>query len=389
MRKEIFVILKILPAHPVFLLFYVFTLSFNTFCVSTGSANQDQIEIIESNLSRERQKYEKYDSREKDLLCQVSELEEAVAEKRAEIAASGKKIRQDKSEIKKLEKKQTRLKKSLYDTEIEAGKRLVALYMYAQKAYLNTLTDVLELDQLWQRVKYLRAVSEQDLNEVTKMAEECLKYKQLISRVTEKIAEKEKAKKKEDVQLVALREDLEENVIRLMRIHKEKEFYETAVNELQLAALDLKQTFSKIEKKGQYQTIWFSHFADAKHKLPFPLIGTVIRADKLIGSENLNFSSGIFIEGSDSEVKAVFAGRVDFSGHLKGYGKMVIINHGSRYFTISAQLSQRMKEEGEQVESGEVIGLVGRNGSSKKARVYFEIRKAGKSLDPLVWLKKG
>ena len=67
---------------------------------------------------------------------------------------------------------------------------------------------------------------------------------------------------------------------------------------------------------------------------------------------------------------------------------MVIINHGSRYFTISAQLSERMKEEGEQVKSGEVIGLVGRNGSSRNARVYFEIRKAGKSLDPLVWLKK-
>jgi len=389
MRKAIFVILKIFPAHPVFLLLYVFMLSFNTFCVSTGSAKQDQIEIIESNLSRERQKYEKYDSREKDLLCQVSELEDAVSGKRAEIAALGKKIRQDKSEIKKLEKKQTSLEKSLHDTEIEAGKRLVALYMYAQKAYLNTLTDVLELDQLWQRVKYLRAVSEQDLNELTKMAEECLKYKYSISQVTGKITDKEKAKKKENAQLVALREDLEEKVIRLMRIHKEKEFYETAVNELQLAALDLKQTFSKIQKKGQYQTTWFSHFADAMHKLPFPLIGTVIRADKLLGSEKLNFSNGIFIEGSDSEVKAVFAGRVDFSGHLKGYGKMVIINHGSRYFTISAQLSKRMKEEGDQVESGEVIGLVVRNGSSKKARVYFEIRKAGKSLDPLVWLKKG
>jgi len=203
------------------------------------------------------------------------------------------------------------------------------------------------------------------------------------------IPKKERTKKKEDAQLGALREDLEENVIRLMRIHKEKEFYETAVNELQLAALDLKKTFSKIEKKEQYQATWFSHFADAKHKLPFPLKGKVIRGDKLLGSKNLNFSNGIFIEGSDPEVRAVFAGRVDFSGQLKGYGEMVIINHGSRYFTISAQLSERMKEEGEQVKSGEVIGLVGRNGSSRNARVYFEIRKAGKSLDPLVWLKKG
>ena len=389
MKKETLAILNKFQTCSAILLSCLFVLSFITVYVSTGRANQDQIDIIESNLSRERQKYEKFDLREKDLLQLVSELEQEVARKRSDIAALEKKIRQDKREIKKLEKKQTSLEKALRDTEIKAGKRLVALYKYAKNGYLNTLTDVLELDQLWQRVKYLRAVSEQDLNELTIMSEQCLIYKRSISQITEKITKKERIKKKEDAQLGALREDLEENVIRLMRIHKEKEFYETAVNELQLAALDLKKTFSKIEKKEQYQTTWFSKFADAKHKLPFPLKGKVVRGDKLLGSKNQNFSNGIFIEGSDHEVRAVFAGRVDFSGQLKGYGEMVIINHGSRYFTISAQLSERMKEEGEQVKSGEVIGLVGRNGSSRNARVYFEIRKAGKSLDPLVWLKKG
>jgi len=96
----------------------------------------------------------------------------------------------------------------------------------------------------------------------------------------------------------------------------------------------------------------------------------------------------VFIESSDTDVKAVFPGRVDFSGQLKGYGEIIIINHGSRYFTISAQLYQRTKEEGDEVDSGEVIGFVSQSGSSKKTRVYFEIRKAGKSLNPLSWLKK-
>ena len=198
MRKETLAILDKFRACSVFLLFYLFVLSFITICVSTGSANQDQIDIIESNLSRERQKYEKFDLREKDLLHQVAELEQEVARKRSDIAALEKKIRQDKREIKKLEKKQTSLEKALHDTEIKAGKRLVALYKYAKSGYLNTLTEVLDLDQLWQRVKYLRAVSEQDLNELTIMAEECLKYKHSISQVTEKIVKKEKTKKKRE-----------------------------------------------------------------------------------------------------------------------------------------------------------------------------------------------
>ena len=97
-------------------------------------------------------------------------------------------------------------------------------------------------------------------------------------------------------------------------------------------------------------------------------------------------NKGIFIEGTDSEVKAVFPGRIDFSGSLKGYGEVIIISHGSRYYTISAQLSHRLKEEGEVVTSGEVVGLAAQRGKDNKARLYFEIRKAGESLDPLKWL---
>jgi len=280
------------------------------------------------------------------------------------------------------------LKASLLDTEIKAAKRLVALYKYARKGYVKTLADVMDMEQLWQRVIYLRAISEEDRKALTKLAEEVLDYKTEISQIKEKIARKEAVEEQENERLAAMRGDLEEKVIRLMRIHKEKEFYETAVKELQLAAMDLKKTFSHIEKKKQYKTTWSSGFADAKRKLPFPLEGKIIRGDKFLGSKNQNFNKGVFIEGSDTEVKAVFPGRVDFSGQLKGYGEIVIINHGSRYFTISAQLYQRTKEEGDEVGSGEVIGFVGQSGSSKKARLYFEIREAGKSLDPLSWLKK-
>jgi septal ring factor EnvC (AmiA/AmiB activator) len=86
-------------------------------------------------------------------------------------------------------------------------------------------------------------------------------------------------------------------------------------------------------------------------------------------------------------VKAVYAGRVDFSGSLKGYGEVVVINHGARYFTVSAQLAQRKKGEGEMVTAGEVIGALGKGTSAKDSRLYFEIRKGGGNLDPLRWLK--
>jgi len=88
-----------------------------------------------------------------------------------------------------------------------------------------------------------------------------------------------------------------------------------------------------------------------------------------------------------AEVKAVFSGRVDFSGQLKGYGEVIVINHGSRFFTISAYLLQRDKEEGEKVSEGEVIGQMGRTGLLTGPGLYFEIREKGIPLEPLDWLE--
>lgn len=388
MRNETIVNLLKGSSFPVFFSLFISLFFYLGFHASPVMASKEQIKIIESNLSREKQKYKKFDSREKDLLSRISELEMDVAEKREAIEGLRKQIGREKNEIKKLGKEQARLEGSLLDTEIKAAERLVALYKYARKGYVKTLADVMDMEQLWQRVVYLRAISETDRRDLTALSKEVLVYKKKIAHIKERIIEKEASEKQVSEKQAVLREELEKKVIRLMRIHKEKEFYETAVEELQLAARDLKKTLSHIEKKKQYETTWSSRFGDSKRKLPFPLKGKLIRGDKLLGAKNQNFSKGVFIEGNDTEVKAVFPGRVDFSGKLKGYGEIIIINHGSRYFTISAQLHKRAREEGDEVDSGDVIGFVAQNGPSKRARLYFEMRKAGKSLDPLNWLKK-
>ena len=96
----------------------------------------------------------------------------------------------------------------------------------------------------------------------------------------------------------------------------------------------------------------------------------------------------IVIKGPpNSEVKAIFPGKVVFSGSLKGYGELIIINHGSRFFTVSAHLSERTKIEGDVVKEGEIVGRVDGNVVSGGGRLFFEIRQAGKRLSPQEWLK--
>jgi septal ring factor EnvC (AmiA/AmiB activator) len=64
-----------------------------------------------------------------------------------------------------------------------------------------------------------------------------------------------------------------------------------------------------------------------------------------------------------------------------------VINHGGRYFTVSAQLGKRAKETGEDVKAGDVIGALAESSPPQAARLYFEIRMGAGNVDPMKWLK--
>ena len=371
-----------------FLISNILLMPSETISKPTSRGNQDQIEEIESKLSSEKQKLKAFGSQEKDLLAQLSDLENKVTKARRSISALEKKIRLDKVEMERLNVRLGKSKQLLMDAEIQVSERLVALYKYARKGYVKILANVRDLDQFWQRVIYLKSIMKKDRDMLEELTKQKRIHERKISQIRQQLAGKEVSSKENKIRLSSLKKDLEKKVIRLVKIHKEKEFYETAVKELQLAARDLKQALLNIEKKDTYKTLQYSRFEDSRGQLPFPLKGKIIKADKLFGSASKNLSRGVFIEGhSDASVKAVFPGRVDFSGRLKGYGEIIIINHGSRFFTISAHFSHRKKQEGDVVEVGEVIGFVEPSGSPKGSRLYFEIRKAGKSVDPVKWLK--
>jgi septal ring factor EnvC (AmiA/AmiB activator) len=77
---------------------------------------------------------------------------------------------------------------------------------------------------------------------------------------------------------------------------------------------------------------------------------------------------------------------VRFAGWFRGYGRMVIVDHGDRFFTVSGHLDTVRVEAGAAVAPGEPIGTVGDTGSLSGPRLYFEIREGSEAVDPLAWL---
>ena len=88
----------------------------------------------------------------------------------------------------------------------------------------------------------------------------------------------------------------------------------------------------------------------------------------------------------DAEVRAILPGKVLYADWFKGFGNMVIIDHGDHTFTVSAYCSRLLKKEGDTVSQGETIARVGSAGSLKGPCLYFEIRHRGKPQDPMDWI---
>jgi len=349
---------------------------------------QEQIEKIESQLSSQKGKLKTVYSREKDLLAGLDALEKDVEEKRRSVEDLKKKIRLAAVETRGLKEKLKETRRASRDAEARLARKLITLYKFARKGYVRLITDVRDMDEFWRRMKYLKAIVKEDRRELARLAQGLSRRQAKVARAKQAVLEKEGMINKERRQLVSLRKDLEKKALRLMKVHGEKEFYETAVRELQLAAKDLRQALSKVEKKEPHRMLQTLNFQDAGGKLPFPLEGKIIRDSTSIPPSRPKLHEGVFIEGaSDPSVRAIFPGRVDFSGRLSGYGEIVIINHGSRFFTVSARLRKRNKKEGDVVAAGEVIGQAGNGGPSPGGRLYFEIRRGVKNLDPLKWLK--
>ncbi|MCD6561322.1 MAG: peptidoglycan DD-metalloendopeptidase family protein [Deltaproteobacteria bacterium] len=380
-----------IPVFFIIIFYYILLMPLMPFASTPNRSFGDehgQIRKIETKLVGERKKLEEFNLQEKELLARLSELEEEVAKKRRIAETMRLKIRHSGREIKKLENRLDSLEISLKKVEIDASKRLVVLYKYAKKGYIKIVSDVNDLAHLLRRLVYVKAIMEEDRSMLARLNEKGLKYKKEILSVKKRLCIEERNLNGENKCLSSIEKTLEKKVIRLMDIHQEKVFYETAVNELQFAAYDIRQTIIDIEKRDTSKINQTSHFVDFKGNLPFPIEGKIIQPDKVPGYSRPKITKGIFFESSsDTKVKAVFPGRVDFSGKIKGYGEVVIINHGSRYFTISAHLFQRKKMKGEFVDGEDVIGTVGCDIYSMNDMLYFEMRRAGKILDPLNWFK--
>lgn len=371
-------------------LLLIFLPSFSIANEQTVKENKKkQIEQIEIELKREKEKLLKYNVKEKDILEQLSQIEKEISEKRKIIDEIEVTLDIKKKELEAHKKKHDELESSLNHIENLLTERLVAFYKNSKRGYIRVFLATEDIDLLDHFIKYLKIIMDEDRAIMKELAQKKADYQHETAVIEEQHNAVARLEESENDNLTQLKLALEKGVLLLAKIHREKEFYEIAVKELQSAADELKNTISTLENNPKQSNLHLPvDFANSKGKLPLPIKGKILKKVSKKVKRSLGKQKGIYIDGAfGSEVKAVYKGRVEFSGTLKGYGQVIVVNHGERYFTISAYLSERKKFEGDRVQPGDTIGYLGEAGLTTGPALYFEIRKGEEILNPLKWLK--
>ena len=296
--------------------------------------------------------------------------------------------------------------------QVHVKNRLAAYYRMGSVGLMNVLFSTESIPELLDFKEYFSIMVQHDhtiiqqylaqLKESNRAREEHAREKLRLMQMADELGEKEK-------QLGQIRR--EKNIL-LKQVNTEQHLYEQAVLEIEEAVADLAATLQRIQTASKTQTV-ATHRPDVieteKKKLPEtrtaqngfpgqqgflepPADGTVIT---FFGQEMKGkFDSSVISNGIDIKVKrgmeitAVYDGKIIHSGYLRGYGNLMIIDHGQQYFSLVSRAAVFYKKEGTKVAKGEIIGLTGDDDPLYGEGLHFEIRKGSKTEDPLLWLKK-
>jgi septal ring factor EnvC (AmiA/AmiB activator) len=184
----------------------------------------------------------------------------------------------------------------------------------------------------------------------------------------------------------------EEREALLAALRTARGFHERSAAEAATQARALAAFVATLPARGETRA-GAGGFGARRGKLRLPAPGPItVPFGKVV---NPRFNTVTVQHGLDVEappgapVAAVAPGRVVHAGWFKGYGNLVIVDHGDGYHTLVAHLASMRTAMGEEVAAGDVLGTVGDSGSLKGPYLYFELREKGKPVDPRPWLEHG
>ena len=373
--------------------------------VSAKPSAQAQAAAQKKKLEAVQAQIKKLGEDQKKLELQRAEANQSVREMDAKVAQASKLARQSSQKLLAQQSQLELLEKDKQALENKLVKQKQALAALIRSAYSMGKTPALELLLSQDKISdssralayhhYFEVDQKTQLDVITRQLQE-------LSLMTEKVKLQQQqfqyAKIAQEKNISALSEQRKQRDLALAQVDAQYRDKKTRLNALGRDEKNLNQLLNKLQQLMARKPV-VKHSRDGKKAARKPMVVVPMGPMRLPvqGSVLAGFggsmpdghrSDGLLIAGTvGAEVRAVAAGRVAYADWLKGYGLLLIVDHGNGWMSLYAFNDSLLKNVGDSVKVNDAIATLGRSGGQASPALYFELRQNGQPKDPRVWLK--
>ncbi len=356
---------------------------------------KQRLERLKKEIAEERKKAHETAAKEAAVEATLKRIQEQLDKKTQELTTLETNLRAEERALRELRQETTRTERQLDEiTERWAG-RLRALYKQGQYGLFRLLFSAESVTDMVRRMKYLKIITAQDRTLSDRYAVTVTDLGKKQTTLESRRAALEKSRNRIRATEAAIADEKWRQRILLARLREEKEGYLTSVRELETVSTRLQELINQLSKRAKAApkpspALPSGAFAAVKGKLPWPTTGDV--ASRFGRNQNPKFNTATFNKGvgirapMGQQIQAVHDGTVLYADWFRGYGKLIIVDHGEEFYSLYAHASDLLVEVGDAVRAGQLIGRVGETGSLEGPQLYFEVRYRGEPQDPLAWL---
>lgn len=401
-----------------------FFCSTSFFCTSGFAAKK--IDVAKEDLSDIQEKIQalkkELDSNQeahKDATDALKSSETAISSANKKLRDINQKQKQNKNALNSLKKQSLNLNENLSQQQQQLSHLLRQQYMYGGQTYSQLILQNKNPSAIARNVKYFSYIAKEHAKVIDGMQTNLVKVKKLNNQTATTLQEVANLKAKQEAEKKELEQQKQEKSKIVKTLSKQISAQRNEINKLKrdekslsnlverlakiIPKTMLKKTKKATKKKqdkiddGSDEKIASneatptdaysgSNFAALKGKLHLPVRGDVTNRFGAAREDTGVTWKGLFIKAAEgNDVKTVADGRVVFADWMRGFGNMIIVDHGSGYMSLYGNNQAVLKQVGEEVNAGDAIASVGNSGGNESNGLYYELRRQSKPFDPMSW----
>lgn len=357
-----------------------------------GADREQELEGLREAIQGARERVTAHEADERALLERLEEVDKRLRSVSEERDAARRELGRARSRLEEVEPRLEDAERSLARTRRALGARAAALYRAGELGALRVLFSSESLTDMLTRASTLRLLVRHDAELVARFGEERDVLDAL--RIESSRAVEEAAVARDRLNGLATQLSAERQGKRriLARVRNDRTSERRLLVELEQAAQALEETIRTLgaRAKRDGSGVGGVGLAARKGTLEPPVDAAISeRFGRVVDPEfrTQTFRSGVDFEAeAGTPVRCIAPGVVRFAGWFRGYGRIVIVDHGDEFHTISGHLDDILVQVDQRVEEGESLGTVGETGSLLGPSLYFEVRQGGAAVDPEPWL---